>query len=77
MKWTVASVGAFFLSFFKKKNPGEVLSVCLGSSALLLFYLDEFLCFGLEMKDHKTGILVFCKALGVAISLYVKSIKQF
>lgn len=77
MKWTVASVGAFFLSSFKKKNPGEVLSVCLGSSALLLFYLDEFLCFGLEMKDHKTGILVFCKALGVTISLYVKSIKQF
>lgn len=29
------------------------------------------------MKDHKTGILVFCKALVVAISLYVKSIKQF
>lgn len=67
---------SFFLSFFKKKNLGEVLSVCLGSSALLLFYLDEFLCFGLEMKDHKTGILVFCKALGVAISFYVKSIKQ-
>lgn len=52
----------FFFPFLRKKNPGEVLSVCLGSSALLLFYLDEFLCFGLEMKDHKTGILVFCKA---------------
>lgn len=67
----------FFFPFLRKKILEKSCLSALDLQLFFFFYLDEFLCFGLEMKDHKTGILVFCKALGVAISLYVKSIKQF
>lgn len=36
MKWTVASVGAFFLSFFKKKKILE--KSCLSALDLQLFF---------------------------------------
>lgn len=81
MEWTVASAVDIF-SETKKKNtkiPGEIPSVCLRSS-VLPFYLDKFYCFGSEMKEHRTGILfnlVLCKAFGIDISFYVKSIRQW
>ena len=45
----------------------------------LPFYLDRFYCFGSEMKELRIGflfILVLCKALGIDISFYVKSIRR-
>lgn len=77
MKWTVASVAHIFF-FLQKKSSRNPLSLSKIFSSSLLTRKILLLWLGDERTENGYSIHVaFCKALGIDIRFYVKSIKQW